>query len=359
MKEVSRILQVCPRYFPSVGGLEEHVRNISERLALHYGITVATTDPTSTLPREERINGVRILRFHSWAPNEAYYFSGKLKKYLSENSHKYTILHAHSYHAFPALYTAQTKKDNKMIFTPHYHGSGHTWFRRLLLKPYKLLGKKIYDKADEIITVSKFEKTLILKDFDVSEEKIVTIPNGIDPEEFKDVIKTHKDHWTILSVGRLEEYKGMQHLIRVLPALDNDVTLEIVGKGPYKTQLVNLAKKQGMTARVRFYQDLSRKELLQKYADADVFVLLSNHEAFSIVIAEALASKTPCIVAGTSALTEWVDNKNCFGIDYPVDPQHLAELLSNVIGKQANPTRLPTWNETAEKTRELYRTCLI
>jgi len=359
MKDLPKILQVCPKYFPSVGGLEEHVRNISERLALHYDITVATTDPTSTLPREETINNVKILRFPSWAPNEAYYFSGKLKKYLSENSDKYTILHAHSYHAFPALYTAQTKKDNKMIFTPHYHGSGHTWFRRLLLKPYKLFGKKIYDKADKIITVSKFEKTLILKDFDVAEDKIVTIPNGIDPEEFKDIIKTRKDHRTILSVGRLEEYKGMQHLIRALPGLDSDVTVEIVGKGPYKTQLVNLAKKQGMTARVRFYQDLPRKELLQKYADADVFVLLSNHEAFSIVVEEALASKLPCIVARTSALTEWVDNKNCYGIDYPIGLDQLAELLNNVMGKRANPTKLPTWNETAEKTEELYETCLI
>ena len=35
---------------------------------------------------------------------------------------------------------------------------------------------------------------------------------------------------------------------------------------------------------------------------------------FSIVVAEALAAKTPCIMANTSALAEWVDNKSCFGI---------------------------------------------
>jgi hypothetical protein len=54
-----------------------------------------------------------------------------------------------------------------------------------------------------------------------------------------------------------------------------------------------------------------------------------------------------------------VDNKNCFGIDYPIDLDQLAELLNNVMGKRANPTKLPTWNETAVKTEELYETCLI
>jgi glycosyltransferase involved in cell wall biosynthesis len=357
MTSASRILQVCPKYLPSIGGLEEHVRRISEKLTKTYKLAVATTDPSGELKKEETINDVQVKRFRSWAPSEAYYLSRQLKKYLAENSDDYAVVHAHSYHAFPALYAAQTKARNKLVFTPHYHGSGHTWFRRLLLKPYKLFGQKIFDKANRIIAVSKFEKSLILKDF-VAEDKIVTIPNGIDPEEFKNIVRTSKGCRTILSVGRIEEYKGMQHLIRILPALDNDVTVEIVGKGPYKTRLVNLAKKQAMTARVRFYQDLSRKELLQKYADADVFVLLSNHEAFSIVVAEALASKLPCIVAKTSALTEWVDNKSCFGIDYPIDLDQFAELLNNVMGKRVNPTKLPTWDETAVRTEELYETCL-
>jgi hypothetical protein len=45
-----KILQVCPKYFPSIGGVEEHVKNISERLAKKHEVTVFTCDPLGKLP---------------------------------------------------------------------------------------------------------------------------------------------------------------------------------------------------------------------------------------------------------------------------------------------------------------------
>ena len=90
------------------------------------------------------------------------------------------------------------------------------------------------------------------------------------------------------------------------------------------------------------------------YAGAGVFVLLSQHEAFSIVVAEALAAKTPCIVANTSALTEWIDNKNCFGIDYPISNTELAELINTVINKKVSEVRLWDWDEVAQQIARVY-----
>jgi len=50
-----RILQVCPRYYPNIGGVEECVRRISEILAkIQYDVSVFTTDPTGKLPTEGR-----------------------------------------------------------------------------------------------------------------------------------------------------------------------------------------------------------------------------------------------------------------------------------------------------------------
>jgi glycosyltransferase involved in cell wall biosynthesis len=105
-----KILQVCPRYYPDIGGVEEHVRNISERLAEKYDVSVFTTDPSGKLPKQEVINSVKIRRFKSWAPDEAYYFSREIKKCLMKNSDCFDIVHAHSYHAFPGLYAANAKK---------------------------------------------------------------------------------------------------------------------------------------------------------------------------------------------------------------------------------------------------------
>jgi len=70
-----------------------------------------------------------------------------------KNSESFDIVHAHSYHAFPALYAAQAKSKNKFIFTPHFHGRGHSLLRSLLHIPYKIFGKTIFPKADKIICV--------------------------------------------------------------------------------------------------------------------------------------------------------------------------------------------------------------
>jgi len=152
----------------------------------------------------------------------------------------------------------------------------------------------------------------------------------------------------------LEKYKGVQYIIQALPLLGKDLHLEIVGSGTYHGELAKLVDRLGLSQRVRFYQDLPRSELLKMYARAGVLVLLSRYESFSMVVAEALASKTPCIVASTSTLKEWVDNRNCFGIDYPVDVDNLAGLINKVIGRSVTGVKLWDWDEVVRELEHIY-----
>lgn len=351
-----KVAQVCHRYFPYIGGVETHVREISERLVKKgFEVEVLTTNPSGKLAREEIINDVEVKRFTSWPPNGVYYFSRDLKKYLLNNSDGYDIVHAHNYHAFPVLYAAEGKNRNKLIFSPHYHGKGHTFLRNLLHIPYKLVAKKIFDKADRIICVSNYEKKLVLDNFRVSEEKISIIPNGLDLKEFEGLEKRINEYRNILYVGRLEKYKQIDYLIKVLQKLDGNIHLEIIGKGSYKKSLVGLTKKLGVTNRVKFNQDLPRKALLQKYVNADLLVLLSKHEAYGLCVAEALTSRTPCIVANTSALIEWIDNENCFGINYPICMDELATLIEWVVGRKIKGVYIPDWNDVVTELNKVYR----
>lgn len=350
-----RIAQVCPRYYPYFGGVETHVQEISERLVKKgFVVEILTTDPSGKLRKEDVINGVKVKRFRSWAPNENYHVSRELKNYLKKNSDNYNVLHAHGYHDFPALHAALTKNINKLVFTPHYHGKGHSFFRSLLHIPYKLLGKNIFRKADKIICVSNYEKCLVMNKFKIGEEKIAFIPNGVNFEEFKDIKRRRKDYTAILCVCRLEKYKGIDSLIEILRTLDDDICLDIVGKGPYKWDLLRKVNKLQMEDRVRFYCDLPRKELLQMYVDADIFVLLSKYEAFGLSVADALASKTPCIVANTSALKDFVDNKYCFGIDFPINNIELSRLIEEVIGKEVKKISLLDWDDVVRKIERVY-----
>jgi len=344
------ILQVTPSYYPSVGGLQEHVKNISERLAGEHQVTVFAGDPSGKLAKEERINGVLVKRFRSFSPNNAYHLSFEMLNELKRS--EFDIVHGHNYHAFP-LYFSRYAKKKKFVVTPHYHGHGHTLFRDFLIKLYKPFGKRIFADADAIISVSNYEKELLIRDFSIDESRIWLVPNGIDRAEFAGKRELEKTK-TILYVGRLEEYKGVQYIIQALPLLDDDFHLEIVGRGTYERELAGLADKLGLSHRVRFNQLLPRSQLLEMYNRAGVFVLLSQFEAFSIVVAEALAAKTPCIVASTSALKEWVDDKNCFGIDYPVNVDNLAGLINKVIGRSVTGVRLWDWDEVVRELEHIY-----
>ena len=356
-----KIAQVCPNYYPYIGGVEIAVEEISRRL-VKRGIetTVLTTDPSGLLQREEIIDQVVVRRFKSWAPGEAFYFSSDLKNHLRKNSKEYDIVHAHSYAAFPALYAAQAKNEARLVFNPHYHGTGHTFLRRILHLPYRLLGRRIFKAADKLVFVSQYEKNLASRHFKIDVEKSTVIPNGLNLEEFMNLKHSKKQSTNngtreLLFVGRLEEYKGVQYIMKALPQLEQGTSLSVVGKGPFKKNLIQLATKLNIADRLTFYQDLPREELLQKYADADVFILLSKREAYGISVAEALCAKTPCIVANTSALTEWIDGENCFGIDYPINITRLVGLIDSVCGRRANRSGILDWDEVAERLVAVYK----
>jgi glycosyltransferase involved in cell wall biosynthesis len=346
-----KILQVCPKYHPVIGGAEEYVKNISERLAKKHEVTVFACDPSGKLPREEKINGVLVRRFKSFSPGNAYHISLKMERELKKS--EFDIVHGHNYHALP-LYFSRNAKRKRFIVNPYYHVYGSTLIRDFLIKLYKQFGKVLFEQADRIITLSEYEKHLLLNDFNINDDKISVIPNGVDLAGFDNLGGISRDSKGILCISRLEEYKGVQHIIKALPLLDEDFHLEIVGKGPYKARLLALIDKLQLNNRVKFYQDLPRQELHKMYARAGVFVLLSQHEAFSIVVSEALAAKTPCIVANTSALSEWIINKNYFGIDYPVDNAKLAELITKVIGTEVGDIKLWDWDDVAREILKVY-----
>ena len=358
-----KIAQVCPRYSPDIGGVETDVKEISERLVLEgHEVEVITTDPSGKLKKEDIINGVKVTRFKSFAPGNAYYFAPQIYIYLKNQN--FDVIHAHSYHALPALFAALSERKKKFVFSPYYHRGGHTPFRNLLHKPYKFFGKMIFSRADTVICISEYEKRLVESDFNVA-GKTIKIPNGINLLEFENLKRqkneseeNEKKEKMLLYVGRLEEYKGVQYIIQSLPEL-LDFRLRIVGKGPYEKELHDMAEKLGVAERIEWLKDLSRKELLECYADADIFLMLSSHESYGITVAEALAAGTPCVVAKGSALEEFVDGINCIGIEKPPTKEKVIKVLQEMekVEKQKSSGKekgLLDWNDVVDKIGEIY-----
>lgn len=357
------ILQVCPFTLQEVGGVQEHVRRISEQLARRHNVTVYSTDSRSKFPRCEVINGVRIKRFRRYAPRDAFIFS--LDMLLQLRKTHFDVVHGHSYHDFPMHFSA-VAKCRKFVVTTHFHGVGHTPFTASLVRLLKPFGRATLEKADTIVAVSEYEKELLLRQFGFDPSKVHVIPNGIDFRELSGLTRRNHSFKSILCVGWLLPYKGMQHIVEVLPRLENDVVLEIVGRGPMRHYLEERAKALKVFDRVRFYDYLQRSELWQKYLDANVFVLTSYQEAYSLVVAESLAAGTPCVVADTSALSEWIDNESCFGVSVPIHLDELAKkinyILDNGIDKQSMKkwvgTKILDWSDVTDRLETVYESNL-
>ncbi|MHC1567519.1 MAG: glycosyltransferase family 4 protein [Candidatus Syntropharchaeia archaeon] len=328
-----KIAQVCHRYHPNKGGVENHVREISERLAKKFHVEVISADLSSDKSHNEEINGVKVRRFNSFAPNDAYFFSPQIFFYLRKSD--FDIIHAHNYHAFPALF-ASLVKCGGFIFTPHYHGMGTTWLRSGLNKPYKLLGSKIFRRAERIICVSEFEKELIKRNFGVSEDKMIVIPNGIAVDKIEESKPFDFDGYLILYIGRLEKYKNIHFMIKAMKYLPEDFYFYIGGSGSYEGELRNLIHKLGLERRIRLLGSISDDEKYRWMKSCSLFVNLSGIEAFGMTVLEALAAKKPVIVneeGGLKGLAEKFHDA-VLAIDAEsISGERLASLIEKTIGK--------------------------
>ena len=156
----------------------------------------------------------------------------------------------------------------------------------------KILLKIAYKNFNKIITQSKDMTEDLLKNIDISKEKIVEINNPADIDKIEKLsnenikIEFDKESKNLLSVGRLAPQKGFDLIIQSIPLLnDKNIKLYILGDGEEKENLLTLIEKLNLKERVFL---LGRK--LNPYAymkNADLFILSSRYEGFPNVLIEA------------------------------------------------------------------------
>jgi glycosyltransferase involved in cell wall biosynthesis len=368
-----KIMTIVGNYYPHLGGITTVIKEVSETLVKKgHECTVLTINHDNIYSNEKRINGVYVKRINSPTSNYLFGFSPAMYRYLKKNKALIDgtdIIHVHGYHtlmSLEAIYLCQNK-NKPIIFTPHYHAIGHTKLKNLLHKLYKPIGRQVFKYVDKVVCVSEYEASLIQKDFVVSSEKIQIIPNGVKQINSSIKKKREGNVISLLYVGYVRRYKGVQYILSAMEKLekkhDKKVILNIIGTGDYENEIKKLAKNLNLEGRVFWYSNLSENELYQKYKNTDIFLLLSHAEAYGIVVAEALASGTPCIVAKTSALSEFVNEPGCFGIEYPPDPEKLASLILKIYNSDVkvgpfNQNKIRTWDEVAKEYEEVYNEAL-
>jgi len=357
-----RILFVCNRYLPELGGVETHVREVTQRLVgeKDFEITVLASDNSRMLPRTDVINGTRVVRVPAWPRQRDYRFAPQILKVVGQPG-QWDLVHCQGIHSPVPVMAMVAARRAGIPYLVTFHTGGHSQALRNWLRPaqWRVLGPLLRG-AVALIGVSEFEAKTLSDDARLDRDSVRIIRNGgtLPPP----APGTLPVPGRIVSSGRLERYKGHHRVIEVLPDIISavpDAHLVILGSGPYESELVKLATRLRVADRVtiRSIDPANRAEMANALAEASVVASFSDYEAHPVGIMEALSVGRPVVGYMTSGVAELVGD----GWVYGVDPRSARpEVVKQIVAAMSSPplidpADLPTWDGCVKELSELYR----
>jgi glycosyltransferase involved in cell wall biosynthesis len=360
------ILMATPRYFPDMGGTEMHVHEVGRRLAAKgINVTLLTTFPhdyPETVSAMEDVDGMTVVRVHAWAQPHDFYIAPAIRSFIKEGD--WDLIHCQGCHTFFPPLVMFAAKAKKIPYVVTFHSGGHSSRLRTKFRDtqWKLL-RPLLEDAERLIGVSEFETNYFRDVLRLPEQRFSVIPNGFSLPEVPSLPLENPVSALIVSVGRLERYKGHQHLISALPKIREsrpDARLLILGAGPYEADLREIAQKTGVAeyVTIRSIPASNREEMMSLISQASLVALLSEYESQGIAIMEALALHRPVLVADTSALREYAEKNLARAIAPDSTPEELAFAVIDQLNNPLIPEQLslPTWDDCAEQLNILYHT---
>ena len=355
-----KILLVSARYYPLMGGTETHIYEVARRFVKHgVDTTVLTTDPSKSLPQNEQVEGVNVIRVPAYPANSDFYFAPHVYDVVRNGD--WDIVHCQGFHTFvpPIAMLAAQRADIPYLLSFHSGGHSSGW-RNSIRWLQSQVNRPLLARARKLIAVSHFEAKLFAKRLGLPAERFVVIPNGSHLPKLTQVPPASKDA-LILSVGRLEKYKGHHRILEALPLILKqrpDARLHILGTGPYESRLNDLAHELGVAQQTEIggIPPGNRETMALTLSSASLVTLFSEYEAHPIAVMEALSLQRPVLVADTSGLSELAERGLVRAIPLNSTNEQVAEaVLEQLRSPAAVPTiDLPTWDECAGSLLSLY-----
>lgn len=334
MTRAPRVLLCCEHYPPSVGGVQEVMRQIAERLAADgVDVTVATSPHPGRSPDTVR-NGVRVVSF-AISGNWAKGMKGPVEEYrsfLSHGSFDAVLIKAAQQWTFDAALKTLPEIGARKFFVPCGFSGLHN---RRYAEYFNLMPEwlRLFDGL--IFYAHEYQDVEFAKKHGLT--KFHFIPNGVDEREFADDndhgirerLGIPEDNDLLITVGSLIAAKGHWEVLRAFYAarLQRPTTLVINGNVPgrdWQTQVKRLLKHAvsgrwplKLESKVRgarqsgknmIVTDLARADLIDLYKAADLFVFASHVEYSPLVLFESAAAGTSFIstdVGNSREISAW------------------------------------------------------
>ncbi len=248
----------------------------------------------------------------------------------------------HPRNCLPAVWAARLSGAKVVIATEHLAlppDSNVPFGRRIITTLVRLTNRLI----DKTIAVSELSRDMLIRNYGIPPEKIVSIRNGIDISQFDatfdpsavrvDLGLGASDAVAVL-VGRVCDRKGHTFAIRAIDEIRKRIPgyrLLFVGEGDIEEKLKAEAESLGVTTEVIWAG--FRRDVPAILASVDLLILPSEDECLPFVILEAMGSRLPVVATDVGGISEQIEDGVTGRLIRPRDAAGLAEAIIDVLDR--------------------------
>jgi alpha-maltose-1-phosphate synthase len=384
------------------GGAGAHVEYLSRELSHLLPIEVRCFGDQHLEQGNLKVHGIPLGDTPFTAPKPLHSVLGAVQRSWQMNAEGLgaDLIHCHTWYTHFGGIMAKLNYGIPLVITTHSLEPLRPWKREQLAGGYDFslwVEKTALEMADAIIAVSEGTKKDILKLFQVPEERIHVIHNGIDLHEFRNVqsqevltrygIPAGQPY--VLFVGRMTRQKGITYLIQALSYLDEEFPVVLCASSPDTPAMAAEMKEaldQISAHRKHIYwipDILDKPSLIELYSHAGVFCCPSIYEPFGIINLEAMACEVPVVASAVGGIPEVVvEDETGFLVPVdqldeapfsPKDPERFAQDLADRLNQLMRDPELRApmgkagrrraeelfgWDKIAKRTKALYETVL-
>lgn len=381
------------------GGAGIHVQYLSRELAKLCDVEVRCFGDQLVTDENPQVYGASVDTSTYSAPKPLQSVFSALQKCLDFNTQNIDadVVHLHTWYSHFGGILAHLNYGLPMALTVHSLEPLRPWKREQLGGGYDFtlwLEKTAIEMSDRVIAVSNETRIDILNNFDVPEERVPVIYNGIDPDEYRpspnravlEKLKIDPDIPYVLFVGRITRQKGIIHLVNAIRHLDPGTQVVLCAGAPDTPEIATEMKdaieavRGNYDGKIVWIQEmLPADEKINLYSHASVFCTPSIYEPFGIINLEAMACETPVVASKVGGMKEIIipgetgllvpleqqtespfeaTDPDAFAKDLAAGINELIRdpALCEKMGKAGRARVLETfsWAEIARETLELY-----
>ncbi|TLV02665.1 glycosyltransferase [Dyadobacter luticola] len=321
-----RILNICA-YTWAIGGPARIIYDhTTEVLAQGHEVDILSPmtpgEKSYTVPA-----GARLIECKRTTPISNFYreFSVEMYRYLKQHIHEYDVVHMHGIWHFGALAPFLIKNNAVKVITIHglldkWAVAHSKWKKQIVTILYQ---KRLLGKADLIQINNTDEEEDVIRYLGYRPKNMVIVPNGMKLSDYENLPpkgifrQKHQigaEQQLILFMGRLNIKKGLDLLLpafkKVSEVLPNAVLILAGPDDGYQAETEDFIQKNNLGDRVKLVGLLTDTNKKEAFSDADLFVLPSYSEGFSIAVLEAMTCKIPTVVSDRVGFGDYIKKHN-------------------------------------------------